>query len=809
MEPFDLRQWKGFIEAGGDPSNPAIIDQAVIDSQRIHSTDALFIALKGDQSNGHDFIAHSGCKYALVDKNWKGKAPCILLRVHNPLQAFQEIVSHYRRGINANVIAITGSYGKTMVKDLLYALLKNCCKVTASPESFNSQIGVPLSLLKANSTHDTVLIEAGFSYIGETEKLARIIDPDHTILTHVGKKHLTTLGTRDVIAKEMTALLPTDRTQWTISPTDPLLHQYLPASNYYWDQKQKVLPHYNSSLITFPNGKNQIFEKTHAYSYFQDLINLTIKPAYLLGVSNEAVLETLYAYEPEPMRTEIWKTSRGTTLINETYCSDPQSINLALKHFDPETSGKKIFFFGGLRESETSSYSRIGKALGKAKLDQLALIGKEPFTEISNSVLAESPRTIISHYKTFNEAIEKTKEELHSGDTLIIKGSHKPPFDSITESIQGSIFTNQCFINLASIESNIKRIRSKLKKDTRLMVMVKALAYGMHDTQIAKFLEIVSIDILGVSYIDEGINLRENGIKQVIFVLNAAPYEFAKAVRWEFEIAVNDQSSIKKLNEESRKQEKITKVHLHIDTGMSRLGCRPEEALLLANEIDKASNLCLTGVMTHFACADDPDQDNFTNYQTKLFDSAIEKIEKNGISIKWKHACNSRATERFSFTQYNMVRLGLAIYGLCEEGTPAITLTSRIVGMNHCKKGETISYGRNYTVQKKHETIAVIPVGYFDGLHLNYSGKGEVMIHGIRAPMVGKICMDYLMVDVSHIPDIAIGDSVLIFGEDDEGNYLSPEELAAKGGSNIYELISCLGPRIQRIFIYEENAKII
>ncbi len=360
--------------------------------------------------------------------------------------------------------------------------------------------------------------------------------------------------------------------------------------------------------------------------------------------------------------------------------------------------------------------------------------------------------------------------------------------------------TNQYFINLTAVKANVKRIRSGLEENTRLMVMVKALAYGTQDIQIAKFLSTLSIDILGVSYVDEGIRLRNNGVEQDIFVLNAAPFEYAKAVEREFELAVSDKESIQTLNKESKKQKKITDIHLHIDTGMSRLGCRPEEALRLAIEIDRALNLNLVGVMTHFACADDPSQDKFTLGQAAQFDQALESIKKKGIDILWKHTCNSKAAERFSFNQYNMVRIGLAIYGFFEGGTPAITLTSRIVGINHCRKGDTVSYGRHYTVQKDWERIAVIPIGYFDGLHLNYSGKGDVMIHGVKAPMVGSICMDHLMVDITHIPDAKIGDSVLIFGSDEAGNYVCPQDFATKGGSNIYELITCLGPRIERIF---------
>jgi alanine racemase/UDP-N-acetylmuramoyl-tripeptide--D-alanyl-D-alanine ligase len=216
--------------------------------------------------------------------------------------------------------------------------------------------------------------------------------------------------------------------------------------------------------------------------------------------------------------------------------------------------------------------------------------------------------------------------------------------------------------------------------------------------------------------------------------------------------------------------------------------------------------------MTHFPSAEDPSTDAFTLQQIACFDRVIQEIQNAGIAVPWKHAANSSASIRFSLPQYNMVRIGLAIYGLysseavkqAQELLLAVSLISHIVGINTCKKGETVSYGRTYTVKKEIERIATLPIGYFDGLHRNYSGKNVVMIRGKKAPMIGKICMDFMMVDVTHIPSASIGDTALIFGEDEQGQYLAPEDLAASGDSIVHELITCLGPRIPRIFIHEE-----
>jgi alanine racemase/UDP-N-acetylmuramoyl-tripeptide--D-alanyl-D-alanine ligase len=346
-----------------------------------------------------------------------------------------------------------------------------------------------------------------------------------------------------------------------------------------------------------------------------------------------------------------------------------------------------------------------------------------------------------------------------------------------------------------------------------MMVMVKALAYGTDQVRMSKFLETCQIDILGVSFVDEGVALKCAGVSQSIFVLQAATYEAYKVVKWGLEIGVSDRELIQAVGEEARKQGKKIKVHLHIDTGMGRLGCRLEEALPLAKAVQSQPGLELEGIMTHFACADDPAQDSFTLQQAESFRQIIEQLEKEGIALRWRHAANSSAAVRFHFPHCNMVRIGLAAYGLYSskavqsavELRLALALTSRIVGINSCKRGETVSYGRSYCVERSMQRIAVLPIGYFDGLHGSYSGKGAVVIHGQKAPMIGKICMDFMMVDITDIPAAAVGDPVLVFGEDEHGSYLSPEELAAQGDSIIHELITCLGPRIERIFIHEES----
>lgn len=842
MEVFDLKKWPGFFKAGGKTQLSSFIDQIVTDTRRIDSINSLFVALPGAYEDGHHFLEHAakaGAKFALIKDthNFQNQYPSLtLLKVDDPLRAFQQIVKCYRQERKSQIIAIGGSYGKTMVKDLLLLMVSQNKKAIASPESFNSQIGVPLSLLTIREEHELALIEAGFSQANEMDHLTEMIQPNCAILTHLGKRHLPAFGSIELVTKEITKLIQNiSSTGWILVPQSlpllPLL-KHIQAKCYFWDQKYAELPH--ASLLTthshplmdykieFPDGQEFVSQISSGFYYFLDLLNITIKAAWLLGVNSTSICQALKDYTPEPIRTEIWRAPTGTTFINDSYCSDPQSVDNALRLLEQTSLGQRnVFVFGGLREQQSQSlesdYKRVGKAINRSSVKLLFLVGSHSYGSLIEQIQLESPHIEIVSCQHFQQALTYMRSRLRADDTVLIKGDRKQPLDLLTETFNESICNNQYMINLAAIELNLITLRKKLPSNNRIMVMVKAFAYGMDDIRIAKFLQRCKIDILGVSYVDEGVALRRAGVQQNIFVINAASYEASKVVKWNLEVGIHDRQQINSLQAEAAKQNKKVKVHLHIDTGMSRFGCRPEAALALGKEIMNSPSLIFEGLMTHFASADNPHHDNFTRLQSQIFDQVIAEFKKNHIEVPWLHAANSSAVIRFNFPQYNMVRIGLAMYGLhSSEATKkemelrlALSLISRIVGINYCYKGETISYGRSYTVQKEVEKIAVLPIGYFDGLHRKYSGKGQVIVRGKKVPMVGKICMDYMMIDVTEIDYISPGDPVLIFGEDEYGQYLSPEELALSGDSIIYELITCLGPRIQRVFVHEvSNSKL-
>lgn len=821
MDPFDLRLCENLPATA--LSSP-IIDQVSIDSRTIRSPHSLFIALPGTQTDGHAFLSHAaaqGAKLAIIDETYSASLPSNLqvIRVPSTLKALQAIAKTYRKQLPTKIAVLIGSFGKTMAKDLLEALVSSSYPCAASPESFNSQIGVPLSLLNIRSSHKIAFIEAAFSKKNEIDILTETIQADYGILTNIGNKHLESLASLETVAAEaMKLILKLPQNSWALLPQDPAVAPFLDqiaCKTYFWTENSRTLPHASLQSIRFPDQESYSIQIEEPPAYLTDLLNICVKAAWLLGIPKEEIMHVLKDYNFEPSKTEIWKSPQGYTFINETYCSTVQSIVKSLRLIETFPAKRSFFLFGGIKSKEKKEeYQGAVQALNKSNLNHLCFVSKNDFAE---ELFQENIRQEIDlhHFPTEERAFNWLKEHLREGDSILVRGKKKIPLDTIIENFNDSICVNQCTINLAAIESNIRTLRNKLGY-TAIMAMVKAFAYGTDELFIARFLEKLDIEYLGVSYIDEGVALRRGGIQQKIFAINAAPFECQKILKYDLEVGVSELSFIKTLEEEARKQNKQVKVHLHVDTGMGRLGCRPEQALEVAKEIAASEWIVLEGIMTHFACAENPDEDPFTLEQANSLNNIIEVLKENKITLKWKHAANSSAASRFHFPEFNLARIGLGLYGLYSseavkealELKLALSLESRVVGINHCKKGDTISYGRTYKVEKEGQKIAVIPIGYFDGLHRNYSGKGHVMIKGYLAPMVGKICMDFMMVDVSGVPGVRVGDKVLLFGEDSAGNFLSPEEMAEKGNSIIHELITCLGPRIQRVFIYEEAKKV-
>lgn len=622
---------------------------------------------------------------------------------------------------------------------------------------------------------DLALIEAGVSLPEEMDHLARMIAPQQAILTLINDNHIATLGCRETFIQEKLKLLQAvSTTGWVVTPA--AIAPELLATRYAWDAPPTSLPQLSTwrendlsigYKIVFPD-QSSMQHRTHGYAYVPNLLAMACSAAWLLGASSSDISETLFSYQPELMRTELFQTLSGGWVINNPYCSDPQSLENSLRHFmRTKCTGKKTVLFGGLRQKGNDHQEKVIQ---------------HTLTTCGIELIRSAPHNQL--------------DPIRHGETLLIAGPKKIPLEEVTEALEEGAFATTCFIDLSAIEHNISLIRTHLHPGTHLMAMVKAVGYGTDARLMSTFLESCGIQWLGVSLVDEGISLKQQGVSQNIFCLNVAPYEIRKAVKADLQVGVDSADIIEALQSESARLNKQTFVHLHVDTGMNRFGCRPEQAAERAQQIRQSPNLLLNGVFSHYASADDPSQDTFTNTQNHRLEAALQAIG----NVPYVHVANSAGALRHG-TPYNMVRIGLAMYGCYPGLRPALTLTSRIAGITECPAGDTVSYGCTHQL-KKNSRLAVIPIGYADGLHRRYE-KSSLLIRGQPPPIIGHICMDYCIVDITHIPNTQIGDPVLIFGADEFGHHLPIQQFAQSGQSTIHELMSTLGPRIRRVFLLD------
>jgi len=802
-----------------------VIDEVVIDSREVSSKQSLFVALKGKRQDGHDYVLDAvrrGAKGVLVKKGTKipflPESICVI-EVDDPLAGLQSIAREYRKSMEVPVMAIGGAVGKTLIKDFLSELLKKQFSVSCSPESFNSQIGVPLSLLKIKRGDKVALIESAISEPGEIERLSNMLEPTYTLITSLEPAPFTRFSRAEWIG-EWQKLMRKTEGGWILAPA--ITQTDVNAPLYFWDEKGHELPHADRMshrplreipyFINFPSGRRRESMIKGNYAYFLNQVNMAIKGAFLLGLPEEAIEEGVYSASLELMRTEIFKGASGTTFHNAPYSSDSQSIIASLRSLaSAPRHHARHFIFGGLKGEggKEESLRRVGESIAGSCVDRLTLFGARNFNPLLETLREKGFTRPIETFANLEEALQHQKRGFFNDQTVLIKGPAKVPLEKVIELVNDSPSHNLCLIHLSALRHNLSFFRSKAPHK-RLLVMVKAQGYGTNDWHLATFLAEEGIDLLGLSYVDEAVSLRRAGVRQDLFVLNAAPYEADKVAKFNLQVGVGDLQSIQCLEAAAAKHDTTVAVHLHIDTGMSRFGCQPHQALDLAEAIKHSPHLELEGLMTHLSAAEDPNQDAFSLHQVDIFQAVRQELEKKGHRPPWIHLSNSAGLLRFPEINENMVRLGLSIFGLHPSTEtfslplkPAVSLQSKIVGINYCTKGASVSYGRSYIVERDEAKIAVLPIGYFDGLHRHYSGKGHVVIRGQKAPMVGKICMDYMMVDVTDVEGVAVGDPVLIFGSDEFGHVATPEAFSAQSHGDIHELVTCLGPRIPRIFIEE------
>ena len=795
----------------GNPQGETI-DTISIDSRSLQNNDkTLFFALVGVNNDAHIYIKDlitKGVRNFVVThipEGLQGKANFLV--VPNTLVALQQIASYYRSLFAFPIIGLTGSNGKTIVKEWLNFLLSPDYNIIRSPKSYNSQVGVPLSVLAINEQHNLGVFEAGISTTLEMEKLEKIIQPTIGILTSIGSAHDEGFENLETKIKEKMLLFQN---------SEVVIYQ---KNN---EVEQFILPQTKAFSWSFTDETATLFvskkEHTHdkttiEYRYKETTSNLQIP--FVDDASIENVISCLLAllyleYDektiqsriellfPIEMRLKVKNGINNCSLIDDSYSSDFQSLKIALDFLESQKQHqKKTVILSDIFQSGLSNedlYSKVAELIISNNVNHFIGIG-----ETISTLKTALPKA--TFYKDTNEFLMDLDSLYFENETILIKGARSFQFEEIVTALAEKTHETVLEVNLNAISHNINYFKSKLKPTTKMMAMVKAFSYGSGGFEIAKILEHHKVDYLGVAFADEGISLKNGGIKLPIMVLNPESTSFSAIIQHQLEPEIYSLKGLKSfLKIANEKKLHHFPIHIKLDTGMHRLGFEANTLDELITTLKGNTTVEVKSVLSHLATSDEEKHFDFVLSQIDLFEKLSSKLIKALDINPIRHILNTSGISNFPQAQYNMVRLGIGLYGVSNDPAEqkylenVSTLKSIISQVRTIPADDSVGYGRRFMAEKE-TRIATIPIGYADGIaRLWGNGVGFVTIKGQKARIVGNICMDMLMVDVSAI-DCKEGDDVVIFGE-------SPTvvEMARELRTIPYEILTSISQRVKRVF---------
>lgn len=797
------------------------IEYILIDSRNVITTkNTIFFAINGERHDGHQFVNelyNKGIRNFVLEnlpENHAKLSNANFLIVKKSLEALQNLAAFHRKIFNYPVIGITGSNGKTIVKEWLFHVLQETKFIVRNPKSYNSQLGVPLSILLMDKSFDLAIFEAGISLPGEMDKLQKIINPNIGLITNIGDPHQENFTDLTQKTKEKLKLFM--HSDILVYCKDNELIDNLIANDKILSQKQlfKWSARSDSDLKIISKEIN----KNHTQiNYHYKNKNGSINIPYIDKASVEDgihVLALICAMDFNPvdfkqkfeilpsvaMRMELKSGINNCTLINDSYNSDLNSLSIALHYLNQQNQHKKktLILSDILQtgKSDADLYSEVAELLNKFKVDQLIGIGKS-ISKQSGLFKVEK-----YFYKTTTEFLNNLTDGYFSDEAILLKGSRSFYFEKISKALEQKTHRTVLEINLNALVHNLNYYKSKLKPETKIMVMVKALSYGSGTYEIANILQYQRVDYLGVAFADEGIALRQAGIKTPIIVMNPEQNSFDLMLEYNLEPEIYNFKVLRQFSKSVvKKGFKNYPIHLKIDSGMHRLGFVPDEIRQLIKELKELDLLKVSSIFSHLAASDEAVHDTFTLEQIAIFKiMSNEIIEEIGYSVT-RHILNSAGIERFPNAQFDMVRLGIGLYGISSVNQEHLenvsTLKSSVIQIKQVSKDETIGYSRRGKAYGD-ITIAVIPIGYADGLDRRFgNANGKLFIKGCYVPIIGNVCMDMCMVDVSGC-NIHEGDEVIIFGKE-----RSVLELANLLGTIPYEIFTSISTRVKRVYFQE------
>lgn len=777
----------------------------------------LFFALSSVRDDGHKYIAElytKGVRSFVIDQllpEFSTLTQAVFLHVPKVLVALQQLATYHRSLFSIPVIGITGSNGKTVVKEWAYQLLRTDYQVTRSPRSYNSQIGVPLSVWELTESTELAMFEAGISEMDEMSSLSHIIKPTIGIFTHLGTAHKEHFISQQLKCKEKLKLFK-ECNQLIYCLDDPILadcieEEGLRDIGFTWSLKNKRA---DLLITSLEDGRIEGLYRKIKFSFdfpYTDAASIEntlhcVSLLLILGVPIETLSLRIPKLEPIAMRLEVKQGERQTILINDSYNSDLASLQIAIDFMARQATEKgfrKTVILSDILQtgySRRELYLKVAESLRHKNVDRLIAIGYD-ISEYASVFTMQSQfypntETFLAHFKS--EDFEK--------EAILIKGSRSFHFERITEKLEKRHHTTILEVNLDSIVANLNTYRELLPEPTtRVICMLKAFGYGCGSIEVAKTLQHHRADYLAVAVVDEGVELRQAGITMPIMVMNPEMGTFATLFEYNLEPEVYSFKILDRLlDEASRQGIRHYPIHIKIDTGMSRLGFELEDVDSLIAKLQINDQLQVKSVFSHLVGSDDPSLDSFTHQQVALFYQITAPICKAFSHHISRHILNSAGIERFPEYAMDMVRLGIGLYGVSANGLPlkvVNSLKTNILQIREVSVHDTVGYGRRGHLLRD-SRIAALPIGYADGIHRSLgNGALKVWVNGRLAPTVGSICMDVMMIDVTGIPCME-SDCVEIFGVNHP-----VEEVAISMQSIPYEVFTSISPRVQRIYFHQ------
>jgi alanine racemase len=784
----------------------ATVSRVLTDSRAFAGPEDCFVAIRGPRFDGAEFadtVLRHGASVAIVagappegitigaDQAW--------IEVDDGLDALQRLATWHRSQLTMPVIAITGSNGKTITKDLLGRLLSTRYRTFASPQSWNSQVGVSLSVLRIDPDDEVAVIECGISAPGEMSRLQRMVQPTHGLLTNVGDAHLHNFVDAAELATEKIELFAGIQAPANVLGSEPSASDALlvrsPSVSFMQIQPED-----------FATARSAVAQELAADRGLLCDIAASIRMARSFGIEPQAMREELGVWRPASMRLQMLTTPRGVLILDDAYIADGVSLeNALLRLRDERSSGaaRTIAVLGGVSDRSLSGGAGIAALV--RRLEPLVpdiLIGVgESGTFFVNAWSAVASVPDVRACRDAKEAALLVDEIARAGDCVLLKGSASLALEVVADQLGARMTSARVLVNMAQVVSNFESVRRATGVGT--MAVVKAFGYGLDAARVARELERAGIEHFCVAYPAEGVLLRERGISTPILVQNVLPGEAGLLLRHRMQAEVGSVEQLRLLAAHAAGERDYVEVHLKVDTGMGRMGVLPAHAFELFREAAATASVRVVGLMTHFSSSESTDQ-SATLKQIALFEHAVAQASAAGLSPRWIHACNSSAIANYPQAHYSMVRLGIGLFGYSESGrslgqAPALTMEARIVEVKDIPEGWPVGYGARWHAPAGGARIAVVSVGYNDGYPRALSNRAWMSVRGVRCPVVGSVCMDVSMVDVSGVSGVAAGDIVCVFGV--RATDPTVEELAELADTIPYELLTRLSGRVRRVHV--------